>query len=50
MNGATTVSLDRWLIVAKRHIHMTPEDALAKQCTNGQIVQSKSTRHATIDF
>ena len=41
MNGATTVSLDRGLIVAKRHIHMTPEDALANNVTNGQIVQVK---------
>ena len=29
------------LIVAKRHIHMTPEDALANNVTNGQIVQVK---------
>ncbi|MGM0209236.1 phosphate propanoyltransferase [Enterococcus sp. DIV0421] len=41
INGAMTVSLDRGLIVAKRHIHMTPEDALTNNVTNGQIVQVK---------
>jgi putative phosphotransacetylase len=41
MNGSATVVLDHGLIVAKRHIHMTPEDALKNDVTNGQIVQVK---------
>ena len=28
MNGSAVVTLSHGLIVAKRHIHMTPEDAL----------------------
>lgn len=41
MNGSTVVTLSHGLIVAKRHIHMTPEDALKNKVSNSQIVQVK---------
>ena len=41
MNGTNVVNLDRGLIAAKRHVHMTPEDAAANGVENGQIVQVK---------
>jgi putative phosphotransacetylase len=41
INGAAVVTLDHGLIVAKRHIHMTPEDAQKSHVTNSQIVQVK---------
>lgn len=33
-----TVTLPRGVIIAKRHIHMTPAQAAARHLTNGQIV------------
>lgn len=39
-NG-NTVDIPEGLIIAKRHIHMTPEDAAEFGCTNGQIVSVK---------
>lgn len=39
VNGDKAVALKEGLIVAKRHIHMTPEDAAALQLENGEIVQ-----------
>ncbi|WP_066025469.1 ethanolamine utilization phosphate acetyltransferase EutD [Enterococcus mundtii] len=39
MNGESAVQLDKGLIVAKRHIHMTPEDADKNQVVNGQTVK-----------
>lgn len=38
-NGDRCVALDKGLIVAKRHIHMTPEDARRVKVENGDIVQ-----------
>ncbi|HEM2548228.1 TPA: phosphate propanoyltransferase [Streptococcus suis] len=39
VNGSKVVSLEKGLIVAKRHIHMTPEDAEKANVTNQEIVQ-----------
>lgn len=39
INGSKVVSLDKGLIVAKRHIHMTPEDAAKANVVNKEIVQ-----------
>ncbi|WP_206855883.1 ethanolamine utilization phosphate acetyltransferase EutD [Candidatus Enterococcus mangumiae] len=39
MNGESAVQLEKGLIVAKRHIHMTPEDADKNQVVNGQTVK-----------
>lgn len=41
MNGSAVVTLSHGLIVAKRHIHITPEDALKNKVSNSQIVQVK---------
>lgn len=41
MNGEAVLTLRHGLIVAKRHIHMTPEDAAKNHVTNSQIVQVK---------
>lgn len=41
INGDRSVRLDKGLIVAKRHIHMTPADAAKNNVTNGQIVKVK---------
>ncbi|WP_414930223.1 ethanolamine utilization phosphate acetyltransferase EutD [Streptococcus suis] len=41
INGSKVVSLDKGLIVAKRHIHMTPEDATKANVVNKEIVQVK---------
>lgn len=41
MKGSAVVTLSHGLIVAKRHIHMTPEDALKNKVSNSQIVQVK---------
>lgn len=37
-----SIVLKEGLIVAKRHIHMTPEDARKNNVTNGQIVKVKT--------
>ncbi|HFI0457584.1 TPA: ethanolamine utilization phosphate acetyltransferase EutD [Streptococcus suis] len=39
VNGNKVVSLEKGLIVAKRHIHMTPEDAAKANVVNQEIVQ-----------
>ncbi|MET3557181.1 propanediol utilization protein [Streptococcus rupicaprae] len=39
INGNRSLSLDEGLIVAKRHIHMTPEDAEKAGVINKEIVQ-----------
>lgn len=39
VNGSKVVSLEKGLIVAKRHIHMTPEDAEKANVVNQEIVQ-----------
>ncbi|HFI0342700.1 TPA: ethanolamine utilization phosphate acetyltransferase EutD [Streptococcus suis] len=39
VNGSKVVSLEKGLIVAKRHIHMTPEDAAKANVVNQEIVQ-----------
>ncbi|MBS4750691.1 phosphate propanoyltransferase [Granulicatella sp. zg-ZJ] len=41
LNGTKNVVLDKGLIVAKRHIHMTPEDAAKANVENQEIVQVK---------
>ena len=41
MNGDKSVSLDKGLIVAKRHVHMTPEDAEKMGGKNHDIVKVK---------
>ena len=41
MNGDKSVSLDKGLIVAKRHVHMTPEDAEKMGVKNHDIVKVK---------
>ena len=47
---AGEVEIDKGVIIAKRHIHMTPEDAAAYGVENGQIVSVKveSQRTATL--
>lgn len=39
VNGDKSVSLSKGLIVAKRHVHMSPEDAKRANVTNHEIVQ-----------
>lgn len=41
VNGDKSVSLDKGLIVAKRHVHMTPEDAEKLCVKNHDIVKVK---------
>ncbi|MGY3779499.1 ethanolamine utilization phosphate acetyltransferase EutD [Isobaculum melis] len=41
MNGGKSVQLSEGLIVAKRHIHMTVEDAAKANVKQGEIVQVK---------
>ena len=41
VNGDKSVSLDKGLIVAKRHVHMTPEDAEKIGVKNHDIVKLK---------
>ena len=38
---AGTVTLDKGLIVAKRHVHLTPESAEAQGVVNAQVVEIK---------
>ncbi|MGT2933991.1 ethanolamine utilization phosphate acetyltransferase EutD [Streptococcus catagoni] len=40
-NGNRCIALDKGLIVAKRHVHMTPEDAQKANVQNHEIVQVK---------
>ena len=39
VNGDKSVALSRGLIVAKRHVHMSPEDAKRENVVNHEIVQ-----------
>lgn len=39
INGNKHIVLDKGLIVAKRHIHMTPEDAVKANVVNKEVVQ-----------
>ncbi|HFI0373185.1 TPA: ethanolamine utilization phosphate acetyltransferase EutD [Streptococcus suis] len=39
VNGNKVITLEKGLIVAKRHIHMTPEDAEKANVVNQEIVQ-----------
>ncbi|MDH6363322.1 putative phosphotransacetylase [Enterococcus sp. PF1-24] len=39
MNGEKSLALEKGLIIAKRHIHMTPEDAEKLGVTNQEIVK-----------
>lgn len=41
VNGDKSVSLSKGLIVAKRHVHMSPEDAKRANVVNREIVQVK---------
>ncbi|CQR25593.1 propanediol utilization protein PduL [Streptococcus varani] len=41
VNGNKSVALDKGVIVAKRHVHMTPEDAQRSNVVNHEIVQVK---------
>ncbi|WP_122646079.1 ethanolamine utilization phosphate acetyltransferase EutD [Enterococcus mediterraneensis] len=50
MNGDKVLHLDKGLIVAKRHIHMTPEDARKNQVENGQIVKVKINSERALIF
>lgn len=49
-NGDKCVSLDKGLIVAKRHIHMTPEDARRANVENHEIVQVKVEGERSLIF
>lgn len=50
VNGNRTVSLDKGLIVAKRHIHMTPEDAERLGVSNHEIVQVRAEGQRSLIF
>lgn len=50
VNGNSTVSLDKGLIVAKRHIHMTPEDAELLGVSNHEIVQVRAEGQRSLIF
>lgn len=41
VNGDKCLALEKGLIVAKRHVHMTPEDAERENVQNKEIVQVK---------
>ena len=45
MNGSAVVTLSHGLIVAKRHIHMTPEDALKNKVAIAKLCKSKWKAH-----
>lgn len=48
---AGSVTLDKGLIVAKRHVHLTPEAAEAQGVVNGQVVEIKvQTDDRTMTF
>ncbi|MBR4308195.1 MAG: propanediol utilization protein, partial [Oscillospiraceae bacterium] len=42
INGERTLELSQGVIVAKRHIHMTPEDTRVRGLQDGQQVQFRS--------
>lgn len=41
LNGEKSICLEKGLIIAKRHIHMTPEDAARNNVCNHQLVKVK---------
>lgn len=48
-NGDRTISISRGVIVAQRHIHMTPEDAALRGVRDGDIVRLQTlTRRGVI--
>ena len=49
-NGDLTLDLPQGVIVAKRHIHMTPEDARARGLKDGQQVQLRSLTDRPLIF
>ena len=49
VNGDKSVSLDKGLIVAKRHVHMTPEDAEKIGVKNHDIVKVEGARPLIFD-
>lgn len=50
INGNRSIKLDSGLIVAKRHVHMTPEDAQKNHVHNGQIVKVKTRTSRPLIF
>lgn len=50
MNGENAVCLDKGLLVAKRHIHMSPEDALRAGVENHEIVQVRINSSRALIF
>lgn len=49
-NGSRSVTLDEGIIVAKRHIHMTPEDAKKFNVSDGEIVKVKVSGSRPVIF
>lgn len=49
-NGERTLRLRQGVIVAKRHIHMTPEDAAARKLTDGQTVKLRTLSSRPLVF
>ncbi len=47
---AGSITIDEGVIVAKRHIHLTPEDAKELGLENGQIVSVKTTGSRPVTF
>lgn len=45
-----TVTLDTGVLIAKRHIHMTPEDASAMQVKDKQVVRLQTYTHRPLIF
>ena len=50
INGERTLELSQGVIVAKRHIHMTPEDARVRGLQDGQQVQLRSLTDRPLTF
>ena len=49
-HGDRTLTLDRGLLVAKRHIHMTPADARRFGVENGQAVRLRTFTSRAVIF
>ncbi len=49
-NGERSLDLPQGVIVAKRHIHMTPEDAAARGLKDGQQVRLRSLTDRPLTF
>ena len=50
LNGNKVVQLAKGLIVAKRHIHMIPEDAKKHQVSNKEIVKVRINSERSLIF